>query len=75
MSIQRLGAKRHSRAGLTATNKTKARPTDAFVEIPEVTARGGVPVGALIRGWMLQGLASEQGVSLWDRIEHLAAAG
>lgn len=73
--IQNLGAKRHSRAGLTATNKTKVRLTDAFVEIAEVAARGGVRVSALIRGWMLQGSASEQGVSLRDRIEHLAAAG
>jgi hypothetical protein len=28
---------------------------------------------ALIRGWVLQGLASEQGMSLQDRIDRLAA--
>jgi hypothetical protein len=31
------------------------------------------PVSALIRGWVLQGLASEQGMSLRDGIERLAA--
>jgi len=32
-----------------------------------------VPVSALIRGWVLQGLATEQGTSLRDGIERLAA--
>lgn len=36
-------------------------------------ARAGVPVSALIRGWVLQGLATEQGTSLRDGIERLAA--
>lgn len=48
-------------------------PAEAFAEIEEVAARAGVPVGALIRGWVLQGLASEHGMSLRDRIERLAA--
>jgi len=48
-------------------------PAEAFAAIEEVAARAGVPVGALIRGWVLQGLASEQGMSLRDGIERLAA--
>ncbi|MGH3592111.1 MAG: hypothetical protein ACRDRF_13905, partial [Pseudonocardiaceae bacterium] len=48
-------------------------PVEAFVAIEDVAARAGVPVSALIRGWVLQGLASEQGMSLRDGIERLAA--
>jgi hypothetical protein len=31
-----------------------------------------VPVGALIRGWILTELAAERGTSLRDAIDHLA---
>jgi hypothetical protein len=48
-------------------------PAEAFAAIEQVAARAGVPVSALIRGWVLQGLASEQGMSLWDGLERLAA--
>lgn len=48
-------------------------PVEAFAAIEEVAARAGVPVSALIRGWVLQGLSSEQGMSLRDGIERLAA--
>jgi len=48
-------------------------PAEAFAGIEEVAARAGVPVSALIRGWVLQGLANEQGMSLRDGIERLAA--
>jgi hypothetical protein len=48
-------------------------PAEAFAAIEEVAERAGVPVSALIRGWVLQGLASEQGMSLRDRIDRLAA--
>jgi hypothetical protein len=48
-------------------------PAEAFDAIEELAANAGVPMGALIRGWVLQGLASEQGMSLQDGIERLAA--
>lgn len=48
-------------------------PAEVFAAIEKVAVHAGVPVSALIRGWVLQGLASEQGMSLRDRIERLAA--
>lgn len=48
-------------------------PAEQFAAIEGVAARAGVPVSALIRGWVLQGLAAEQGTSLRDGIERLAA--
>ena len=48
-------------------------PAETFAAIEEVAARAEVPVSALIRGWVLQGLASERGMSLRDGIERLAA--
>ena len=48
-------------------------PAEKFVAIEEIAARAGVPVSALIRGWVLQGLATEQSTSLRDGIERLAA--
>ncbi len=48
-------------------------PAEAFAAIEEIAGRVGVPVSALIRGWVLQGLAAEQGTSLRDGIERLAA--
>ena len=48
-------------------------PAEQFAEIEQIAAEAGVPVGALIRGWVLAGLAAERGTSLRDAIEHLAA--
>ncbi len=48
-------------------------PAGKFAEIEEIAERAGVPVSAVIRGWVLQGLATEQGTSLRDGIERLAA--
>jgi hypothetical protein len=48
-------------------------PVDQFAEIERIAAEAGVPVGALIRGWVLAGLAAEKSTSLRDAIEHLAA--
>ena len=47
-------------------------PAEEFAEIERIAAQAGVPVGALIRGWVLAGLAAERGISLRDAIEHLA---
>jgi predicted DNA-binding ribbon-helix-helix protein len=47
-------------------------PAEEFAEIEHIAAQAGVPVGALIRGWVLTGLAAERGTSLRDAIEHLA---
>jgi predicted DNA-binding ribbon-helix-helix protein len=47
-------------------------PAGDFAEIERIAAQAGVPVGALIRGWVLTGLAAERGTSLRDAIEHLA---
>ncbi len=48
-------------------------PAEEFAEIERIAAGSGVPVGALIRGWVLAGLAAEQATSLRGAIEHLAA--
>jgi hypothetical protein len=48
-------------------------PADRFAEIEQLAAEAGVPVGALIRGWVLAGLATEKSTSLRDAIDHLAA--
>jgi hypothetical protein len=48
-------------------------PAEEFAEIERIAAESGVPVGALIRGWVLAGLAAEQATSLRGAIEHLAA--
>lgn len=48
-------------------------PAEQFAAIERIAERAGVPVSALIRGWVLQGLATEQGTSLRDGIERLAA--
>lgn len=47
-------------------------PAERFAEIERIAAQAGVPVGALIRGWVLAGLAAERGTSLRNAIEHLA---
>jgi hypothetical protein len=48
-------------------------PEAAFAEIERLADEAGVPVGALIRGWVLDGLAAERGAtSLPAAIDHLA---
>lgn len=47
-------------------------PAEALAEIEQIARQAGVPAGALIRGWVLAGLAAERGTSLRDAIEHLA---
>jgi predicted DNA-binding ribbon-helix-helix protein len=47
-------------------------PAEEFAEIERIAAQAGVPVGALIRAWVLAGLAAERRTSLRDAIEHLA---
>lgn len=47
-------------------------PAEDFAEIERIAAQAKVPVGALIRGWVLAGLATERGTSLRDAIDHLA---
>ena len=48
-------------------------PAEQFTEIERIAAQADLPVGALIRGWVLAGLAAERSTSLRDAIEHLAA--
>jgi hypothetical protein len=48
-------------------------PAEDFAEIERIAAEAGVPVSALIRGWVLAGLAAERSTSLRGAIEHLAA--
>lgn len=47
-------------------------PAEDFEDIERIAARAKVPVGALIRGWVLAELAAERGTSLRDVIDHLA---
>ncbi len=47
-------------------------PAEEFAEIERIAAQLDVPVGALIRDWVLAGLITERGTSLRDAIEHLA---
>jgi predicted DNA-binding ribbon-helix-helix protein len=47
-------------------------PAEEFAEIERIAAQLNVPVGALIRSWVLAGLAAERKTSLRDAIDHLA---
>lgn len=48
-------------------------PEEAFADIERIADDAEVPVGALIRGWVLAALAAEQGESsLPAAIDHLA---
>jgi hypothetical protein len=49
-------------------------PEGDFAEIERLAGEASVPVSALIRGWVLTGLAAERGMSLRDAINHLAWA-
>jgi predicted DNA-binding ribbon-helix-helix protein len=46
-------------------------PADALADIEAIAARHDVPVGALIRGWVLAALAAERDQSLGDAIDQL----
>lgn len=47
-------------------------PEDDFADIQQIAAQHDIPVSALIRGWVLAGLADERGTSLAGAIEKLA---
>lgn len=47
-------------------------PEAEFNEIEQLAAKLGVPLSALIRGWVLAGLAGERDTSLRSAIERLA---
>lgn len=61
---------RGERRGRSVVQSVRLREDD-FREIERLAADAGVPVGALIRGWVLDGLAAERGTSLKDAIDHL----
>lgn len=48
-------------------------PADEFAAIEELARVADVPVSALIRGWVLAGLAEDRDASLADAVERLAA--
>lgn len=48
-------------------------PADEFAEIEELARAADVPVSALIRGWVLAGLAEDRDATLADAVERLAA--
>ncbi|MBO0840340.1 MAG: hypothetical protein J2O49_05940 [Sciscionella sp.] len=47
-------------------------PEGEFAEIERIAREADVPVGALIRGWVLSALARERDTSLRTAIDHLA---
>ena len=46
---------------------------DEAKEITRIAEEAGVPVSALVRGWVSEGLARHHGASLPDTVERLAA--
>lgn len=48
-------------------------PAEAMADIERIAATSQVPVSALIRGWILAGLAAEQPASLRTAIDQIAA--
>lgn len=48
-------------------------PAEEFAAIDEMARTAGIPVSALIRGWVLAGLAEDRGATLEDAVERLAA--
>ena len=48
-------------------------PADEFAEIEALARAADVPVSALIRGWVLAGLAEDRDATLADAVERLAA--
>lgn len=63
---------RGCRRGRSIVQSVRLREED-FSEIDRLAEQAGVPVSALIRGWVLTGLAAERGTSLRDAIDHLAS--
>lgn len=51
--------------------KSVRLPETEYVEIEQLAQKLDVPVSALIRGWVLQGLAEERGLSLRGAIERV----
>lgn len=49
-------------------------PEADFRAIEAVAAEQGVPVGALIRGWVLEGLATERDSTLREALDKLTVA-
>ncbi|MPZ63269.1 MAG: hypothetical protein GEU93_18685 [Propionibacteriales bacterium] len=47
-------------------------PADALAEIESIAKQHDVPVGALIRGWVLASLAAERDTTLADAVNRLA---
>ncbi len=66
------GGVKGARRGRSVVQSVRLRAED-LAEIERIAAAAGVPVGALIRGWVLAGLAAERPSSLRGAIEHLAA--
>lgn len=48
-------------------------PGEAYAAIERIAAENNVSIGALIRGWVLQGLAAEQESTLASAVQLLAA--
>jgi predicted DNA-binding ribbon-helix-helix protein len=48
-------------------------PAETFVEIEAIAREHDIPVGALIRGWVLRALAAERDLTLADAVDRLAA--
>lgn len=60
------------RRGRSIVHSVRLHEED-FTQIERLAGEAGVPVGALIRGWILAGLRAERGTSLRDAIDHLAS--
>jgi len=48
-------------------------PADVFAEIESIAREHDIPIGALIRGWVLRGLAAERDLTLADVLDRLAS--
>jgi len=51
--------------------KSVRLPEAEYKEIEQLADKSGIPVSALIRGWILQGLAAERDLSLHGAIERV----
>jgi predicted DNA-binding ribbon-helix-helix protein len=67
-------------AGATGQRPNRARsvvqsvrlPADTFTEIEAIAKEHDIPVGALIRGWVLRAVAAERDLTLADAVDRLA---
>lgn len=59
------------RRGRSVVQSVRLREAE-LAEIQQIATEHDVPVSALIRGWVLAGLAEERGTSLRSAIERLA---